>query len=139
MDNQFKPTHSGTPPEALVDVRVQLIKSIWGFATAMLGISIPLVGLTRSPWLPVCVLLAAAAGTAAVCLSKIGTSQTSNSLEATQEQLRQMEERLSHVETISRFERSLHERDTVSGQEETYSQSPEGTRSSPRPSTPISY
>ncbi len=139
MDNQFKPTHSGTPPEPPVDVRVQLTKTIWGCSVGMLGICIPLVALTHSPVLPMCVLAAAALGTVALWLGKGGSPQGPVNAQATAEQLRQLEERVANMETITRFERSLHERDAMGSVEGIPSPLPEKERPMSRPTTPISY
>jgi hypothetical protein len=137
-DNQFKPTHSGTPPEPPKDARVQITKSIWALSTAMMGISIPIVGITNSPLLPLCVLGAAAVSTVAVWLGgKVSAQgQADKSL---REQLQQMEDRLANVETMTRFERGLIERDASSGLDQALPQAQESSRPTPRSSTPISY
>ena len=137
-DNQFKPTHSGTPPEPPKDARVQITKSIWIFSTAMMGISIPMVGITHSAVLPLCVLGAAAVSTVAVWLGgKVSAQGRADN--ALQEQMQQMEDRLANVETMTRFERGLIERDATNGLEQAPSQSQEHSRPTPRSSTPISY
>lgn len=137
-DNQFKPTHSGTPPEPPKDARVQITKSVWVFSTAMMGISIPIVGMTHSILLPLCVLGAAAVSTVAVWLGgKVSVQGRADN--ALQQQLQQLEDRLANVETMSRFERGLIERDSSGALEQAPVQSQENPRPAPRSSTPISY
>ena len=135
-DNQFKPTHSGTPPEPPKDARVQITKSIWVFSTAMMGISIPMVHIVS--YLPVCVLGAAAASTIAVWLGgKVSAQGRADN--ALQEQLQQLEDRLGNVETMTRFERGLIERDSSGALEQASPQAQENSRPAPRSSNPISY
>lgn len=137
-DNQFKPTHSGTPIEPPKDARVQITKSIWALSTAMMGISIPIVGVTHSALLPLCVLGAAAVSTVVVWLGGKVSAQ-GRADKSLQEQMQQMEDRLANVETMTRFERGLIERDTANTLEQTPSQSQESSRPTSRSSTPTSY
>lgn len=124
MSHQYQPTRSSPPPppqhQPVEDARIGLVKSIWGCATGMLGICIPLTavlnGSPLAPLLPVAVVAGAALGTVAV-LSGMKSSEprlggTSSSEAALQEQIRALEERLANVETISSFERGLIERDS---------------------------
>lgn len=77
------------------DVRVAATTRIWGIATGMLGICIPLSAITNSgPVLPVAVVTGAAVGTAVVWRDK----KYQNQLQANQ--LQQIEQRLANLETI---------------------------------------
>lgn len=132
MNNQYQPTRSSPPPLPQhqptedKDARVGLIKSIWGCATGMLGICIPLIhvlhGHHLAPLLPVCVIAGATLGTIAVLTGMKGPApklrESSSSEAALQEHVRQLEERLANVETISSFERGLHERELLRGHED---------------------
>ncbi len=83
----------------------------------MLGISIPLVIITNSPAIPLCVIAATAISTVAIWTAKRGATRTErDQLDASgamQEKLRELEERLANVEVISSFERGLVERTAI--------------------------
>lgn len=114
MNTQHQPNNS--PQEPKEDTRLQITKSIWGSATGMLGICVPLTLFTHSPIIPVFVVLGAAVGTIAVWMGKSAPSTGRNSLDASgamQEKLRELEERLANVEVISSFERGLVERTAI--------------------------
>lgn len=136
MSYQYQPTRSSPPPPSQHqpsedrDVRVGLIKSIWGCSTGMLAICIPLVGaLGHGPpgpggnglavLLPMCVIAGATIATLAVSFgmrsSASGLGAPSGSNADLQEHIRQIEERLANVETISSFERGLMEREAQAG------------------------
>ena len=68
--NPYQPTHppSPSPHEPKEDIRVQVTKTIWGCATGMMGISIPIMGVLRNvpeaPAIPIIIMACAAASTA---------------------------------------------------------------------------
>ena len=81
------------------DPRVQATSAIWGIAVGMLGVCIPLVGITDSGViLPLLVILGASASTVSVW-------RTRSQLQAPREQqlvktVAQLEERVRNLETI---------------------------------------
>jgi hypothetical protein len=145
MDNQYKPTYTPKEPTEQ-DMRMQITKTIWGYSVAMLGICIPLVGIIAKPGpgagsallLPACVIAGAAIATVAVWLGKGRSSQGPRVAEL-EEQLRQLEERVANVETISSFEKGLLEREGRLGVTEAQPPSVQKDSPSVRSSTPISY
>ena len=102
-------------PEPQEDVRVKTTGAIWGMATGMLGISIPLSAVTETAFIPVVVIVGAVIGTVAVwrggAKSEAGQqSATASSNDAAQKRIAELEERLANLETINNFERHLAER-----------------------------
>jgi hypothetical protein len=97
----------------------QTIRTIWGCATGMMGICIPLSAVTNSgPVLPILTVIGAVVGTAAMNRSGEKASKQSKQssdlarLEAQhQQQIAELEERLSNVETIGRFSSYLEEKE----------------------------
>lgn len=78
------------------DNRVAATKQIWGFATGMLALCIPLSPATRSgPILPLAVVTGAAIGTVAVWQSS--NRETSNNLANS---IQSLEQRVADLETI---------------------------------------
>ncbi|WP_218082636.1 hypothetical protein [Anthocerotibacter panamensis] len=89
------------PDDQPRDIRLKATSMIWGFALGGLGISIPLTAVTQSgQTIPLMVLMAATISTAVVwkTTSGAGTAQLPPS------SLKQIEERLSNLETIVTFE-----------------------------------
>jgi hypothetical protein len=77
------------------DTRVSATKQIWGYATGMLVICIPLVGVTRSgPILPLAVVTSAAIGTVAVWR---GNRELNDNLTNS---IKNLEQRVVDLETI---------------------------------------
>jgi hypothetical protein len=99
-------------PEPATDVRLQVTQAIWGCATGMLGICIPLVAMTHSAVMPFAVIIGAALGTAAVWIGSglVSKSTQATSTAVTQEQLKALEERLANMEAINLLEQRLNER-----------------------------
>lgn len=113
METQYRPNNPQQQPAE--DIRVKVTTAIWGCATGMLGISIPMVGLTRSVVVPICVVAGASLATVAIWLAKgVKSPNQLGSSGITEEQFKALEERLANVEVISSFERGLHERTTPS-------------------------
>lgn len=112
MSHQLKDRTNQDHEFSELDVRVKLIKTIWACATGMLGISIPLVGISNSTLIPFTVIVGATVSTAAIWLGK-GVQSQSNSPKITLEQLNELEERLANIEAISLLERRLAERDVT--------------------------
>lgn len=80
------------------DIRVSATSKIWGFATGMLAICIPLSAATNSgPILPLAVISGAAIGTGAVWQPSDKKSRN-NALQSTQ--VEALEERIANLETI---------------------------------------
>lgn len=78
--------------------KVKATSSIWGYATGMLAICIPLVAITESGiLLPFLVALSAAGGTAAIWFSPDKPKQEEIELAQT---LKVLEERVINLETI---------------------------------------
>lgn len=79
------------------DIRLSVTSKIWGFATGMLGICIPLSAATNSgPILPIAVITGATVGTVSIWNSdRKGT----NSIE-TAAKFQQLEMRIADLETI---------------------------------------
>ncbi|MBE9190517.1 hypothetical protein IQ230_09120 [Gloeocapsopsis crepidinum LEGE 06123] len=78
------------------DIRVSATKQIWGFATGMLAICIPLAPATRSgPILPLAVVASAAIGTVAVWQrpDQEASSNVAN-------RIKNLEQRVADLETI---------------------------------------
>lgn len=81
------------------DARIAATSRIWGFATVMLGICIPLSAVTRhGAILPIAVISGAAIGTGAVWQSSDKKSQ--NSL-LQPSKVNELEERIANLETIA--------------------------------------
>jgi hypothetical protein len=80
------------------DIRIAATSKIWGFATGMLAICIPLTAVARgNPILPLAVITGAAAGTAAVWQSSDKKSPHGT---LSQNNLEKLEERIANLETI---------------------------------------
>ncbi len=95
-------TRSNRPDsDAPNDIRLKATGLIWGPATGMLGICIPLVAIGGSEAivLPALVLIGATISTLAIWLSS-GGNRSEAALPAAS-RLRQIEERLSNLETIT--------------------------------------
>lgn len=87
-----------THPSKQRDIRISVTSKIWGYATGMLAICIPLSAATESgPIIPIAVVSGAAVGTAAVWKSSDQKSQ--NSIEASNK-VKELEERIADLETI---------------------------------------
>jgi hypothetical protein len=102
-----------TDPELL---KHQTIRTIWGCATGMMGICIPLSAVTNSgPVLPILTILGAVVGTSVLNRRSEKTAARSADLarfEAQhQQQIAELEERLANVETIGRFSSYLEEKE----------------------------
>lgn len=91
------------------DLRVMATGEIWGFATVMLALCIPLSAVTKSgPILPLAALTGAAVGTVAVWRSD-DKKNPQNNLPPTQVEL--LEQRLANLETIvSSEDLNLHQK-----------------------------
>ncbi len=94
------------------DIRKRATEIIWKYATGMLAISIPLVGISRNILIPMVVIAGAALATAAVWASKSKEEKNEPALDlsALEDRIRKIDERLSNVETISHFDRLLAEK-----------------------------
>jgi hypothetical protein len=106
------------------NTRVKVTSSIWGCAVGMLGICIPLTAIAESgPILPLAVIGGATLGTAAVWAGEIvglvlnsrrfgGSTGTDDKqqVDALSGRIQELEERLTNVETIDRFEHHLAQR-----------------------------
>jgi len=102
----------GAPVESQEkDVRVAATGALWQAAVGMFAVSVPLIAVARIPSLPLFVLSAVVAGT--ICMWGFGKSGTRKSGRAKtaskrehqlEERIRELEERLANVETISQFE-----------------------------------
>ncbi|HEY9653685.1 MAG TPA: hypothetical protein V6C95_23690 [Coleofasciculaceae cyanobacterium] len=80
------------------DVRVGLTAKIWGMATGMLAICIPLSAATRSgPIIPIAVISGATVGTVAIWRS---SDKKSPEKVLSSNQLELLEERIANLETI---------------------------------------
>jgi hypothetical protein len=115
-------------PEPATDIRLQVTKTIWGCATGMLGICIPLVGMTNSPLIPFAVIAGASLGTAAVWMGSglVGKSTQATVSAVTQEQVKALEERLANMEAINLLEQRLNERSRQAPGLESQSLEPQG-------------
>jgi hypothetical protein len=83
----------------MTDVRVNITTKIWGLATVMLAICIPLSAVTNTgAILPLAVIAGATVSTVSVWRSHQQTSQNSIMLEPAK--LRALEERIANLETI---------------------------------------
>lgn len=78
------------------DIRLAATSKIWTYATGMLAICIPLVGITRNPILPLAVIAGATAGTYVVWRSD---NQPRNQAVLTST-IQQLEQRVADLETI---------------------------------------
>lgn len=106
-------------PETPEDVRVQTTAAIWGMATGMMALSIPLSAVAHTALIPLAVLASAATGTVAVwrfgAKNEAGSGNTTPALskdatgDAAQKRIADLEERLANLETINNFERRLAE------------------------------
>ena len=80
------------------DIRMAVTEKIWGFATGMLAICIPLSAVTKSgPIIPIAVISGAAVGTASVW--KFSEQKSASRIEASA-QLKSLEGRIADLETI---------------------------------------
>ncbi|WP_287127516.1 hypothetical protein [Candidatus Cyanaurora vandensis] len=86
-------------PDEPQEIRYTMTTKIWGYATGMLGISIPLAAITESPLIPLAVVVGTAISTAAVWGA---FGKTTPPISAPQ--LKQLEERLANLETIVSYE-----------------------------------
>jgi hypothetical protein len=80
------------------DPRVTATSNIWGLTVAIMAISIPLTGITRSPAIPLAALGGAAASTVAVW--RPGNKKSPNQL-LPQQQIELLQERIANLETIA--------------------------------------
>ncbi|MBW4510084.1 MAG: hypothetical protein KME64_26745 [Scytonematopsis contorta HA4267-MV1] len=80
------------------DPRVAATSNIWGLTVAIMAISIPLTGITRSPLIPLAALGGAAVGTVAVWRSDNKKYQYSL---PQQQQIELLEERIANLEIIA--------------------------------------
>jgi hypothetical protein len=105
-------------PQSVVDLCLKATGTIWGCATGMLGISIPLSAITHSGQIPGLVVMGAALATGAVwaCAPRLlkasprKAGADEQQVAALKQQLADMEERLANVETLNHFERHLAEK-----------------------------
>ncbi len=79
------------------DIRVTATTRIWGFATIMLAVCIPLSAITSSVVLPLAVILGAVVGTVVVWRSLDNQSKTSPFLT---NNVKQLEQRVANLEII---------------------------------------
>ncbi len=80
------------------DIRVAAISSIWGIATGMLALCVPLSAITRSgALLPIAIISGAAVSTLAVWRG--GDEETQNNL-LLSSSIKQLEQRVENLETI---------------------------------------
>ena len=80
------------------DIRIAATSKIWGFATGMLAICIPLTAVAKgNPILPLAVITGAAVGTTAIWQSSDKKSQNGT---LPQNNLEALEERIANLETI---------------------------------------
>ena len=99
------------------DIRVKLLGTIWGCATGMLGICIPLMAIAQdasggfAAVLPLGVVAGAATATIAVLSHFKGSASSASVTHDAQQtaRLHELEERLANMETINSFERRLAE------------------------------
>jgi len=82
------------------DIRYKMTSTVWGYATGMLGISIPLAAITESGLIPFAVV----AGTAVATVAIWGGFGNKTLGELPSDQIRQLEERLANLETIVSYE-----------------------------------
>jgi len=110
--------HQHQNDNAPEDVRVKVVSTIWGCAVGMLGICIPLVAISRTgPILPLLVIVGAAVATAIVWSGNVNAASTRSDaaneqkeMDELRKRVAELEERLSNVETIDRFEHHLAEK-----------------------------
>jgi hypothetical protein len=80
------------------DIRIAATSKIWGFATGMLAICIPLTAVAKgNPILPLAVITGAAVGTTAIWQS---SNKKSHNGSLSQNNLEALEERIANLETI---------------------------------------
>lgn len=84
-------------PKSQKDIRVAATSKIWAFATGMLALSIPLVGITGVSAIPLAVIIGAAVSTVMVWRSF--EHQPKNSPLLTNS-IKELEQRISNLETI---------------------------------------
>jgi hypothetical protein len=90
--------HSNRNSKDSADPRTKSTSAIWGYATGMFALCIPLVGITRiATVIPFAIALGAGAGTVAVWRSDRSTKQRSEN----EQYLRLLEERIANLETIA--------------------------------------
>lgn len=92
------------------DLRSKTTGKIWGCATGMLGICIPLADVSHSGvMLPIFVLMAAAAGTIAVWMrgGTVVVNSRGGADADSQKRIQELEERLASLEAITNFEHKL--------------------------------
>lgn len=116
MESRQIDKDDGLPPAASLCLKAT--GTIWGCATGMLGISIPLSAITHSAIIPVMVVAGASVATGTVWAfaprlirsppRKTGADE--QQVAALQQQLADMEERLANVETLNHFDRHLAEK-----------------------------
>lgn len=107
------------------DIRLTITSKIWAYATGMFALCIPLSAVisqaagTDALILPCAVIAGATGSTVAVWLfgSRATTSQTLPAAHEQQHlhQLKQLDERLSNIETISNYERLAYQEALESG------------------------
>ncbi len=116
-------------PESSQNARVKVTSSIWGCAIGMMGVCIPLTAVTNSgPALPIVVVGGAALATIAVWTGEVvstvlnsGRAQKSVDTESKKQvdalngRIQELEERLTNVETIDRFEQHLAQKSLAAG------------------------
>lgn len=97
-------------------VRSHLITKIWGCATGMLGISIPLVAVTHSgAAIPIAVIVGAAVGTVAIWnpfARTSGDGASHKELTDSTKKIGELEERLASMEAILSYEEKILESKT---------------------------
>jgi hypothetical protein len=98
-------------PEPQKDTRMETTGAIWGMATGMLALSIPLSSVTQTAFIPLIVIAGAAIGTVAVWRGGAKNESPKGNKEqlAAQQRIAELEERLANLETINNFERRLAE------------------------------
>jgi len=129
-------SHRSDPPdkdEEKEDPRVETIGRIWRMLIPVVALSIPFCALSRfGIFLPVIAI--AAAGLSTVCVWYLGSKRQAvggKENERLQQRIKELEERLANVETISRFEMQLAAREKAA-LDESHPQSPQtqGTKES---------
>jgi hypothetical protein len=119
------------------DIRPKTTSIIWGIATAMMALSIPLSDITHSAGIPGLVIVAATISTIAVWAFGGNKGPTTSEI-TSQKQIQELEQRLANLESITNFEHKLLDAKYAA---EPISVAAPTAVSTPRPSSsrPVSY
>jgi hypothetical protein len=99
-------SHSERADEKEDDPRVRATSRIWGMMIPILALSIPICAISHlGVTFPFIALMAAGAGTA--CVWIVGGKGGSKENKRVHDRIKELEERLANVETISHFEMQL--------------------------------